>query len=238
MSAARLYGIGVGPGDPELITLKAARILAEVGAIAYVTAGNRPSRARAIAARQIQDGTSEIAIALPMSADPETAIPAYAGGADRIAATLDQGQDVAVLCEGDPLFYGSFARLLVHLEDRIGGRHRIEIVPGITSISASIASSGHALVRRQEPMTIVPAPMACPDLDDRLSRGDAVVIMKLGRHLARIRAALQRADRLTGALYVEAVSTEGEQVLPLADLTAEQAPYFSLVLVPPLRSPA
>jgi precorrin-2/cobalt-factor-2 C20-methyltransferase len=238
VKAATLYGLGVGPGDPELITLKAARILAKVEAIAYVGAGSRPSRARAIAAAHIQDHVQEIAIALPMSVDPATADPFYAAGAEQIAATLDEGRQVAVLCEGDPLFYGSFARLLLHLEDRIAGRHRIEIVPGITSVSAAIASSGHALVRRQEPLAIVPAPLACADLDARLGQDDAVVVMKLGRHLHRVRGALARAGRLTGALYVEAVSTEGERVMPLAELADEEAPYFSLVLVPPRRGAA
>ena len=235
MSPATLYGLGVGPGDPELITLKAARILAGVDAVAYVSAGGRPSRARAIADAHIRPGVSEIGLALPMAVDPASAAPAYAAGADRIVAILDAGRDVAVLCEGDPLLYGSFARLLAHLDDRIGGRHRVQIVPGITSISAAIASSGHPLVGRLEPMTIVPAPLACADLDAHLGQGDAVVVMKLGRHLERVRAALARAGRLTGALYVEAATTADERVLPLSELAGAPAPYFSLVLVPPVR---
>lgn len=238
MIPAHLYGVGVGPGDPELMTLKAARVLHEAAVIAYVTAGKRPSRARGIAARHIDEDKTEIALCLPMSVDPETAHPAYAEGADQIVEQLDQGRDVAVLCEGDPLLYGSFARLLIYLEERIAGRHWIEIVPGVSSVCAAVASAGHALVRRSEPLTIVPAPLPCAAMDERLARGDAIVIMKVGRHLARVRDALTRSGRLVGAVYVESVGTEGERVLPASELIGEGAPYFSLILVPPVRQGA
>ena len=141
--SGRFYGIGVGPGDPELMTLKAVRILSETPVIAYPAPNSGESSARAIAARFIPVGRIEIAIRVPMRVGP-VPLEAYQRAADEIAGHLDAGRDVAVLCEGDPFFYGSF----MYLHDALAGRFPSTIVPGVSSLTACAAASGRPLVRR------------------------------------------------------------------------------------------
>jgi precorrin-2/cobalt-factor-2 C20-methyltransferase len=232
MITGRLFGVGVGPGDPELLTLKAVRILQQSPVIAYVSAGGRPSIAREIAAPHLPDGQSEIHLALPMQPVPELTAAAYDEGAARIGAELEQGQDVAVLCEGDPCLYGSFARLL----DRLGGRYTAEIVPGVASFTAAAAAARCPLVNHNQTLAILPATLAREPLARELARADAAVILKLGRHLAKVREVIAELGLVERAIYIEHASDARERMLRLVDLAADEAPYFSLVLLPGRRA--
>jgi precorrin-2/cobalt-factor-2 C20-methyltransferase len=228
MITGRLLGVGVGPGDPELLTLKAVRVLNESPVIAYVSAAGRPSMARRIAAQHLTPGRREINLALPMQLIPEMAQAAYDEGAARIGAELERGRDVAVLCEGDPFVYGSFAQLF----ERLGERYRTEVVPGVASFTAAAAAAGTPLVSGTQTLMVLPATLPRDALVARLARGDAAAILKLGRHLAKVRAVFAELGLLQRAIYVEHVSAARERILPLANLAVDEPPYFSLVLLP------
>lgn len=228
MSAGRLIGVGVGPGDPELLTLKAVRCLRDAPVIAYVSAQGRPSIARQIGAQHIPAGRKELNLALPMSSLPELADAAYDEGSSRISAELEHGRDVALLCEGDPMFYGSFAQLL----SRVSEHYPTEIVPGVTSISAASAATRQPLVFRSASLVVVPATLPGESLAARLRIAEAAAILKLGRHIGKVRRVLAELGLLERAVYVEWASTERERWTQLADLETESAPYFALVLVP------
>lgn len=221
-----LYGIGVGPGDPELITLKAARLIARCPVVAYPALAGGASLARAIAADLIAPDAREIVIDLPMTAAREPAQAAYDQGSVRIAAALEGGQDVACLCEGDPLFYGSF----MYLHARLGAQFRVEVVPGVTSLSACAGAAGLPLAARNEGITVLPGPLPDAVLRDRIAGAETVAIMKVGRHLARIRAVLDGLGLLARAVYVARATLADQVVCPLAE-APEDAPYFSMILV-------
>jgi precorrin-2/cobalt-factor-2 C20-methyltransferase len=224
----RLFGVGVGPGDPELLTLKAVRVLNESPVIAYVSADGRPSMARCIAAQHLIPGRPEINVAVPMQPCPELACAAYDEAAVRIGAELERGCDVAVLCEGDPFVYGSFAQLF----DRLGERYPTEVVPGIASFTAAAAAARTPLVGRTQTLLVLPATLSPDELAARLIRADAAAILKVGRHLARVRDVLAELGLLERAIYVEHASTARQRIVPLPDLAIEEAPYFSLLLLP------
>jgi precorrin-2/cobalt-factor-2 C20-methyltransferase len=228
VTTGRLIGIGVGPGNPELLTLKAVRCLGEVPVVAYVSANGQPSIARAIAAAHLSGGQREINLALPMQSLPELAQAAYDEGASRIGTELEQGRDVALLCEGDPLFYGSFNYLL----SRLNGCYAVEIVPGVASYSAAAAAARTPMVLRSESFVVVPATLPIEPLRARLAQADAAAILKLGRHLPKVRQVLAELGLLERAIYAERVGTERERVLRLTDLDEVEAPYFALVLLP------
>ncbi|KHJ53376.1 precorrin-2 C20-methyltransferase [Aureimonas altamirensis] len=220
-----LYGIGLGPGDPELLTLKAVRVLSSVPAIAYPVPDSGHSMARAIAAPHLRPGLAEIAFGLCMRIDSAPGQAAYDEAADAIAAYLDGGRDVALLCEGDPFFYGSF----LYLFERLAGRFRVDIVPGISSPMAAAAAMRTPLARRNETLAVIPAPLSDAQIAARLAVADAFCIIKLGRHLARIRALLDRTGLADGSCYLAHVSTPQETIMPLRNAPAT-APYFSMIV--------
>lgn len=224
--SGRLYGIGVGPGDPELMTLKAVRILSEAPVVAYLAPDKGESTARAIARAHLPAGLHEIAICVPMRPGPEPA-EIYDGAANEIAVHLEEGRDVAVLCEGDPLFYGSFA----YLHDRLAARFACTVVPGVSSLTACAAASGRALARRDETLSVLPATLPDPELERRLATSDAAAILKVGRHLPRLKTLLARLGLTDASTYVAHATRGDEQVSALADLAEAEAPYFSMILV-------
>jgi precorrin-2/cobalt-factor-2 C20-methyltransferase len=222
-----LYGLGVGPGDPDLITLKAHGVLQRVPVIAYPAPAEGASLARAIAAAHLPGGQIEIVIRTPMVPGAFPAHDVYDKYAIEIAAHLDAGRDVAVMCEGDPFLYGSF----MYIYTRLVGDHRVQVVPGVSSIVACAAAAGTPLVSRNQVLTVVPATLHADDLERRIAGSAATAVMKLGRHASKVRGVLVRLGRIDDAWYVEHASMESERVLPLADFTDEHAPYFSMILV-------
>lgn len=223
---ATLYGLGVGPGDPDLITLKALKILQAAPVIAFPATTSGESMARAIAAPHIPEGRIE----LPFAIDIRTAHDAneghYDSGAEAVAAHLRAGRDVAVLCEGDPFLYGSF----MYLFARLAEDWPVRIVPGISSLNAAAAALAHPLVSGNETLTLIPATLPEDQLTARLKACEAAAILKVGRHLPKLKRALTAAGLMERASYVERVGFPEQRQCALADLTADAAPYFSIVL--------
>ena len=222
----RLWGIGVGPGDPELLTLKAHRLIGAAPVVAYPAPDTGDSLARAIAAEAIQPGTIEIPMIVPMRVERFPAQEVYAEAATEIATHLDAGRDVAVLCEGDPFFFGSF----MYLFARLAGRFPVEIVPGVSSLGATAAALGRPLVARNDVLTVLPGTLPDTELMPRIQAADAVAIMKVGRHLPRLRALIAQMDLTGSAGYVERATMAAQHVAPLAEAPAS-APYFSMILI-------
>ncbi len=232
----KLYGVGLGPGDPELITLKAARLIAEADVIAYHAGTHGNSIARSIAAHLFPEGVVEERLVYPVT----TGIAAHPGGyagamadfyedsAARLEAHLAAGRTVVLLAEGDPLFYGSY----MYMHDRLSTRFHTEVVPGVTSVSAASAAVASPLVRQTDVLTVLPGTLPEAELARRLADTEGAIIMKLGRTFPAVRRALEQAGRLEEALYVERASTDRQVVLPVKDVDPEQVPYFSIVLVP------
>ncbi len=223
----KLYGLGLGPGDPELITLKAHRIITSAPVIAYPAPDTGPSFARQIAERYLTPEQIEIPIVMPMRVERYPAQDVYDAAARDIAAHLDAGRDVAVLCEGDPFFFGSF----MYLFERLEARYEVEIVPGVSSIMAGAAALRRPLTARNDILTVIPGPLETEVMRARIEASDAVAIMKVGRHFGRIRDLVRAMGLIDRAGYLERVSLDNERVFPLADVLEDAAPYFSLILI-------
>jgi len=221
-----LYGIGLGPGDAELMTLKAHRLITGARVIAYPALAGGESLARAIAAEFIPEDVREIVMDVPMTVERAPAQAAYDKGAVKIAEALDAGDDVICLCEGDPFFYGSF----MYLYARLQGRFPVEVVPGVTSLTACAARAGMPLAARNERVTVLPGPLPEAELRARIDGAESVAIMKVGRHLGKIRGVIDALGLTTQATYVERATFPDERVLPLAD-APDPAPYFSMILL-------
>ena len=241
MSAAtplpgKLIGVGVGPGDPELMTLKALRALREADVIAHFAKAGHPSYSRAIIERHLRAGIVELSLAYPVTTELPKCSAAYRDALDDfydraatdVARHLEASRVVAVICEGDPLFYGSY----MHLHARLAARFPTEIVAGVTGMSGCWSAAGIPIAQGDDVFTVLPATLPEGELTRRLSDADAVVVMKVGRHLPKLRRVLERSGRLRCALYVERGTTTGEKMIPLAAKTDNDAPYFAVVLVP------
>jgi len=232
VSSGRLYGLGIGPGDPELLTLKAHRILTSVPVIAYPTLENGKALARSIVADFIRPEQLEIPIPLPFSVE-RSSQPYYDLGAEKIAAQLSAGRNVAVLCEGEPMLYGSF----MYLFQRLATRFPTEVVPGISSTLASAAMLGAPLTFRDDVLSILPATLEAAKLRDRLTAVDAAIIIKLGRHFAKVRAILADLNLLHRALYIERATQPNQRILDITSLDPADVTYWSLILIPSQTQP-
>ena len=238
----RLYGVGLGPGDPELITLKAARLIAAADVIAFHAGVGKQSNARRIAADIIPEGVIEEELRYPVTTGTTAHLGGYAGAmaefyeesAARLAVHLEAGRTVVVLAEGDPLFYGSY----MYMHDRLADRFETEVVPGVPAFAAATATVASPLVRLTDVLTILPGTLDEPELARRLADTDGAIIMKLGRTFPKVVSALRQAGRLEGALYVERASMPEERWLPVADVDPDSVPYFSLIVVPGDTKPA
>ena len=223
-----LVGIGVGPGDPDLITLKGLRALQAAPVLAYPAPETGGSLARAIVAPHLEGATkTEIPIRMPMVAARFPAREVYDRAARAIGGHLDAGRDVACLCEGDPFFYGSFSFLF----ERMVERYPVRVIPGVSSLTACAAVVGAPLATRNDVLAVVPATLGEAELRARLESVEAAAIIKVGRHLAKVRAALDSLGLAAGAHYVERATMERERRMRLAEVGCTEAPYFSMVLV-------
>ncbi|MFJ6788474.1 precorrin-2 C(20)-methyltransferase [Streptomyces angustmyceticus] len=232
----RLYGVGLGPGDPSLMTVRAVEVIAGADVIAYHSARHGRSIARSIAAAHLRPDHIEEALVYPVTTESTDHPGGYRGALDefyesaaaRLAAHLDAGRTVAVISEGDPLFYGSYQ----HMHKRLAHRYPTEVVPGVTSISAAAARLGKPLAEADEVLTILPGTLPEEELTARLASTDTAVVMKLGRTFPTVRRAMERSGRLPEAHYVERATMPGERTRRLADIDAETVPYFSVSVLP------
>jgi precorrin-2/cobalt-factor-2 C20-methyltransferase len=226
IAAGQLFGLGLGPGDPELVTLKALRLLRAAHVVAYPAPTDGSSFARSIVAEWIAPAQREIAIGFPMRPGPPPN-DIYDRAAATLAAELDQGHDVAFLCQGDPFFYGTFAAIFT----RLVPRYRVSVVPGVSSLTACAAAAATPLVQRDECLTVIPATLSEADLARRLAQCDVAAIPKLGRHAGKVVRVLAELGLLDGAIYVERASQERQRVALLANIDPASIPYFAMALV-------
>ena len=224
---ATVYGLGVGPGDPELITVKALNRLRAAPVVAYPAPEEGASFARAIVARWLSPAQIEIAIRVPMASARFPAEAVYDRAADEIASHAAAGREVAVLCQGDPFFYGSFMYLFARLAERT----HVEIVPGVSSLTACAAAARRPLAARDDALTVLPASLADDELIRRIAAADGVALIKLGRHFARLRALLAGLGLAADARYIERATTASARVLPLDAVDPSGVPYFSMILL-------
>ena len=228
MSKGRLIGIGIGPGDPDLMTVKAMDAIMAAPVVAHMHATGKAGIAFETVRAVVDDDADVIAIPVPMAADEDDRRQAYAAAMPDLRAYLDDGRDVAFVCEGDALFYGSFQYVM----DALGDDYAVEVIPGVTSVSASAAASRFALTRGDDIFQVLPATLPDGALAVRLgAMGTAFAILKLGRHVGRVKAILERLGRLDGAVVVEKATWDDERITPLTDYEGD-APYFAQVLVP------
>jgi precorrin-2/cobalt-factor-2 C20-methyltransferase len=236
MSAGRLFGVGIGPGDPELLTVKAVRVIGEAPVVAFFAKAGRTGNARKIVDSWLKLSHVELPLYYPMTTeshfdDPpyrEALAEFYERSAAAIAAHLDAGRDVALLSEGDPLFYGSFMHLFVRLRER----YAVTIVPGVSSICGAWGAAAAPMAGGDDALAVLPATLPLEELIRRLALADAAVIMKIGRNFARAKAALMKVGMAERAIYVERATMDGEAVIALCERRDEPAPYFSLILAP------
>ena len=222
-----VYGVGVGPGDPELITLKAHRLISGADVVAYPAPDSGDSFARRIVADFLPKGVREIPMIVPMRVERFPAQDVYDAGAAEISKAAKAGKNVVVLCEGDPFFYGSF----MYLFARLSGDIEMQVVPGVSSLGAVAAAAQTPLCAREETLSVLPATLDEAELVERLSRANAVAMMKIGRHFAKAKRAIDAAGLTDRAMFVSHASLPEQHACPLAD-APETAPYFSMIVIP------
>lgn len=240
MNVGTVFGVGVGPGDPELVTVKAAQLLGRASVVAYFSKRGNVSNAFAAAERYLSPGAEHLRLIYPYTVELSARDPRYIAAlrafyvqsSASIVERLVRGVDVAVLCEGDPLFYGSY----LHLHAILQREHRCVVIPGITSFAGCAARAGLPLVSTDRVFSVLPGTLPEAELEQRLRAPDAVVIIKLGRNFPKVRDVLERVGRAGDATYVEHGTTRRERLLPLREKTDAQAAYFSLILVPQLSA--
>ena len=236
IAKGRLIGVGTGPGDPELLTLKAVRAINEADVVAFFCKKGSNGNGRAIVEAYIRPGTLELPLVYPVTVETQKDEEAYKTpindffdrSAEDIAAHLDAGRTVAVLSEGDPLFYGSY----MHLHLRLKDRYQADVIAGVTAMSGCWSMTGLPLVQGDDILSVLPGTLSEEKLAERLAVTDGAVIMKVGRNLPKIRRALASAGKLAGALYVERGTMANGLAERLETRDESPAPYFSIVLVP------
>ena len=236
MSAGKLWGVGIGPGDPELVTVKAARVIGEADVVAFHSARHGKSISRGVAAPYMREGQIEEHLVYPVTTETVDHPGGYQGAmdefyeaaAERLAVHLEAGRTVALLAAGDPLFYSSY----MHMHKRLADRFDAEVIPGVTSVSAASAALGKPLVEGEEILTILPGTLPQAELTRRLAETDAAAILKLGRTFPPVLQSLADSGRLDEAHYVERASTTRQRVESAADVDPDGVPYFSIAIVP------
>ncbi|CAN7282079.1 precorrin-2 C(20)-methyltransferase [Brucella sp. NBRC 12952] len=232
----KLYGLGVGPGDPELITLKALRLLKSAPVVAYHAAKGKKGNALTIVETYLSSEQTLVPLIYPVTTEK---LPAhmdyeqivsdfYAEITTTIACHLDAGRDVAVIAEGDPFFYGSF----MYIHDRLAEKYETEVVPGVCSVLGAAAVLGAPLVYRNQTLSILSGVMSAEELKTRLAATEAAAIMKLGKNLDKVRGVLTELGLMDRALYIERATMQNQRIAPLTEVSGSDCPYFSIILVP------
>jgi precorrin-2/cobalt-factor-2 C20-methyltransferase len=232
----RLIGVGTGPGDPELLTVKAVRALEEADVVAYFAKRGSNGNARGIVGPYFRETWIELPLVYPVTTEihkdskdyREAILGFYEESVHRVEEHLEKGRIVVVLSEGDPLFYGSY----MHLHVRLADRWPTEVIPGVTAMSGCWSQTGTPIVQGDDILTVLPGTLSEFELARRLADTDAAVIMKVGRNLPKIRKALAATGLLERAIYVERGTMANTSSVRLADKADDEAPYFSIVLVP------
>ena len=236
MTTGRLFGLGVGPGDPDLITLKALKLLKAADVVAYPTGKADGGNARAAVAPHINGKQELLPLLYPTTAGPLADAPSYPqlmrdfyeSTSQEIADRLEAGKDVALICLGDPFFYGSY----MYWHARLAERFETVVVPGVSSVMAAPIAMDRPLCHRSDVVTVLPATLPEDELEARLGAADVAVIMKLGRTFPKVRRTLDRLGLLDRAVYVERASMDGERILPVRNVEPDETDYFSVIIIP------
>lgn len=228
----RFYGVGVGPGDPELLTLKALKILQEVPLICTPRSVTSAESYAFDIVRGFLDEQKQEIIRIPFPVDDEaSAAEVWRNAADTVGGHLSQGKDVAFITEGDPMLYSTFSYVL----DRITSGYpdvTVEIIPGVSSVMAAAASAGVPLVTHGQRLVILPAVYGIDDLSEAIANYDTIVLMKVNRTLLQALANLEQLGLAGKGIYVRRASTAREEVVrDLSKLSEEDLDYFSLLII-------
>lgn len=222
-----LYGVGVGPGDPELMTVKGARLISEANLIAYPVDKEGAAFARSIAAPFIPEETDELPVPIFKRGTSGEALEAYEAAIAAMAARLDRGDDVVFLCAGDPFFYGSF----IYVFARLAKTHTVEVVPGVNSLTAAAARLGRPIAARDDVVKVLPGTLDDAQMRAELAQAKSAAIIKVGRHFERIYKLLQELDLADAAAVVESATLADERIYPLSRVPEGAKPYFSMILI-------
>ncbi len=233
MATGKIICAGLGPGDPDLMSLRSYRAIQGARHVAYFRKAGRKGQARTLVSDILPDSVQEHAMEYPVTTEIHFSDPEYnrqlAAFYDQWADTLAEmatTEEVVVLCEGDPFLYGSF----MHLYTRLQGRAEVEVIPGITGMSGCWTASGQPITWGDDVLTVAMATLSEDELTRRAAETDALVVMKIGRNLPKLRRALERAGRAGDAWLVERGTMPGQTVQRLSEVTGE-VPYFSIVLI-------
>ena len=227
---------GLGPGDPDLMSVRADRIIRSAARVAYFRKAGRSGQARRIVEGMLAPEVAEYPMEYPVttelpfgSADYNQLLARFYDHWTAKLAGLAEAGDVVVLCEGDPYFYGSFMHLYARLQRRTG--LEIEVVPGITGMTGCWNATGVPMTWGDDVLTVLMGTLPEDDLVRHMQTADALVVMKTGRNLPKVRRALERARRLDDAWLVERGTMPGQRVARLAETETADCPYFATVLV-------
>jgi precorrin-2/cobalt-factor-2 C20-methyltransferase len=235
MTRGTIFGLGLGPGEPDLMSVRADRLLRQARHIAYFRKAGKPGQARQIAAGLLAEDVVEFPMEYPVTTEIPLEDPAYndalgpfyADCARHLRALSDQGCDVVVLCEGDPFFYGSF----MHLYTRLRDTNPVRVVPAITGMSGAWTATGQPITWGDDVLTVLMGTLPEAELARHMADTDALVVMKIGRNIDKVRRALETAGRMDRAWLVEYATMPGQKVMRLAEAEGRVTPYFSIVLV-------
>lgn len=230
-----IYGLGLGPGNPDLMSLRAHRLLSGARNVAYFRKAGRRGQARKIVDGLIPEGALEIPLEYPVTTEIPVTDPRYnaclaafyAEASARLADLARRGEDVVVLCEGDPFFYGSFMHLHARLHDRVP----VEVVPAITGMSGAWTATGIPVTWGDDVLTVLMGTLPEAELIRRMSDTDALVVMKIGRNFAKVCRALRAAGLHDRAWLIEYAQMPNQRVAPLVRAGERVAPYFSIIVV-------
>lgn len=235
MTSGRIICAGLGPGDPDLLSVRSDRVIRAARHVAYFRKAGRQGQARRMVDGMLRADAQELAMEYPVTTELPFDSPEYIhllatfydDWAARLQALAVAGTDVVVLCEGDPFFYGSFMHLYVRLKDLVP----VEVIPGIPGMVGCWNAVGVPITWGDDVLTVLMGTLPEPDLARHMQGTDALVIMKTGRNLPRVRRALAQAGRLDDAWLVERGTMPGQRIARLADVEAADCPYFAIVLV-------
>ena len=236
MTQGTIYGVGLGPGDPDLLSVRADRLVRGAQHVAFFRKQGRAGQARQMVDGLLRPGAEEFPMEYPVTTEIPVSDPRYndilssfyADCAARLLALAEAGTDVVVLCEGDPFFYGSF----MHLHTRLVGRVPVDVVPGVTGMSGAWTANGMPFTWGDDVLTVLMGTLPESDLARRMTDGDALVVMKIGRHLEKVVTALKAAGKYADAVLVEYATMPGQVVRPVREVEGKVAPYFSIIVVP------
>ncbi len=235
MSTGKVYGVGLGPGAQDLLSVRADRLLRGAKHVAFFRKAGRAGQARSIVEGMLPEGAQEIAMEYPVTTEIPLTDPRYneilsgfyADCTTHLRSLAAAGEDVVVLCEGDPFFYGSFMHLYTRLKDDIP----VEVVPAITGMSAAWTATGAPITWGDDVLTVLMGTLDEGTLADHMAKADALVVMKIGRNIDKVRRALQTAGRYDAAWLVEFAAMPKQTVQRLAEAEGKITPYFSIIVV-------